>query len=147
EQVAEGRDWAAMSMLQVVYRAGELFAFAISSVVRPSRQRLGTAFLSGLLALSPINLGNKRFEIVVPGAYQPGPRPDFRTLQGAADFIQRQRQLNGKGLPLTFRVPPNVRIAADATATKIAREGVGLYDTAIGVIALTEAGRTAAARE
>jgi len=69
----------------------------------------------------------------------------FSSLANAVAFIQAQRGLGGAGLPATFRVPPGIGFT-DPLRRLIVTEGVGLYDTALAVITLVEAGRLNDAR-
>ena len=78
---------------------------------------------------------------------RPSPVPRlFVTLRSAVDFIHQQRGLEGRGLPATFYLPPSVHIK-DPLAGLIVSEGVGLYDTALAVITLVEAGDLTTARQ
>lgn len=73
------------------------------------------------------------------------PKP-FVTLQNVVEFIQLQRGLHGRGLPATFYVPSSIRIS-NPLRELIVSEGAGLYDTALAVIALVEAGDLRTARQ
>jgi hypothetical protein len=67
------------------------------------------------------------------------PHP-MTSVRSAADFVQSQRGLNGRGLPATFYVPPGTPLP-DFDNRLLVTEGVGLYDTALAIMVLTEAGR------
>lgn len=79
-------------------------------------------------------------------AKQKSPPLPFTTLATATSFVRSQRGLGGRGLPATFYLPENVTIE-DPLRRLIVAEGVGLYDTALAVIALIEAGDLKTARE
>jgi hypothetical protein len=70
----------------------------------------------------------------------------FTSLPNAVAFIHRQRGLGARGLPATFYVPEGSWIP-NSRRELIISEGVGLYDTALAIIALVEAGDLAPARE
>lgn len=85
-----------------------------------------------------------------PGAINPAiPVPAFRTLADAIKFILEQRQL-GAGLPATFRIPPGTPIpdpSGNGALRRVTTEGVGLYDTALSILALVQNGNLAEARQ
>jgi hypothetical protein len=65
--------------------------------------------------------------------------PDaFNSLSNAVRFIKNQRGRSGTGLPATFYVPSGMTLPSDRNI--IIREGVGLYDTALSLLALIEDG-------
>jgi hypothetical protein len=72
------------------------------------------------------------------------PRP-FTSLDSVVDFIRHQRSMGGTGLPATFYVPPGTEIPAEREM--IIREGVGLYDTSLALLALIEKGELKEAAE
>jgi len=81
-----------------------------------------------------------------PAGAQKQPPVSLVNLQNASRFIRQQRGLEGRGLPATFYVPGGVKIT-DPLRELIIHEGVGLYDTALAIIALVEAGDVKAAQE
>jgi hypothetical protein len=81
----------------------------------------------------------------VPAIDRPAPKP-LTTLANAVDFIRNQRGLEGQGLPGAFHVPAHTPIP-DRLRALIVAEGVGLYDSALAVITLVEAGALNEAQE
>lgn len=78
--------------------------------------------------------------------YLPPPPKPFVTLANATAFIQKQRRLQGHGLPATFYVPRGTD-AGNSLRQLLITEGVGLYDTALAVITLVDAGDLKSAGE
>jgi hypothetical protein len=84
--------------------------------------------------------------IMMPGAEQRGqaaPRT-FHTIKEWAQFVLDQR-LRSRGLPLTFDIPAGTKMG-DPDADIIVQRGALLYDTAIAIGALTDAGLYADAK-
>jgi hypothetical protein len=73
------------------------------------------------------------------------PWPKFKNLDDVVKFIVAQKA-GGKGLPATWHVPGGVDMN-DPDANRIVREGVGLYDTSLAILALVEAGKQKEAKE
>jgi len=88
--------------------------------------------------------------IPTPGPFPPvprrplipsGPKP-FTTLSNAVDFILSQGAGTNLGLPATYAVPRSLRgiVINNSDSNRIIREGIGLYDSSLAIMALIESG-------
>src|SRR5439155_9502294 len=129
EQVEQGLDWAAMDMIQVVYRTASLFGAAVMAVKIPARHKIATALVAPFTLIA--------LEMFGQGTRQLPPAPPLRSAQQWADFIHEQRPTtaSGKlGLPLTFREAANDHMPASpedpdgSLKEMIVRQGAQAYD-------------------
>jgi len=79
-----------------------------------------------------------------PAAHQLAPLP-LTTLSNAVAFVRSQRGQNGQGLPALFWAPEGTRFP-DPLEFLLVQEGVGLYDTALAILVLVDAGQLEEAR-